>query len=50
MQSPTDPVASPSNRAPREGWQEAFEAAASSDDPLLLEGLPPDEFDLYEWE
>jgi virulence-associated protein VagC len=38
-------------RAPRDGWEEAFRAAGSSaDDELLLEGVGPNEFDHKEWE
>ena len=34
----------------RQGWKEAFAAAGSSaHDPLLLESLPPNEFDAGEW-
>jgi antitoxin MazE len=37
-------------RYPRQGWKEAFAAAGSSaHDPLLLESLPPNEFDAKEW-
>jgi len=36
---------------PREGWEEAFRAAgASADDELLLDTLPPSEFDREEWQ
>ena len=42
-------VIAPGRRA-REGWEEAFGAAGSSeDDELLLESLPPNHFDLEEW-
>jgi antitoxin MazE len=38
------------DRTPRQGWDEAFQAAGpSTDDPLLLEGLPPDQFEREEW-
>lgn len=38
------------DRKAREGWDEAFRRAGSSaDDELLLDGLPPNEFDLKEW-
>ena len=38
------------NRSPRQGWKAAFAAAGSpTNDPLLLEGLPPNEFDAEEW-
>ncbi len=37
-------------RAPREGWEEAFRAASSSaEDELLLQGVGPSEFDRKEW-
>ncbi|MGD0364645.1 MAG: AbrB/MazE/SpoVT family DNA-binding domain-containing protein [Bryobacteraceae bacterium] len=37
-------------RPARQGWKEAFAAAASSaPDRLLLEALPPNEFDGEEW-
>jgi antitoxin MazE len=39
----------PSRRA-RQGWKEAFAAAGSSSgDLVLLESLPPNEFDAEEW-
>jgi antitoxin MazE len=39
------------DRAPREGWDEAFRAAGPSvDDELLLEPAAPTEFDRNEWE
>jgi antitoxin component of MazEF toxin-antitoxin module len=39
-----------SDRAPRQGWKEAFAATKSSaPDSLLLEALPPNEFDAEEW-
>ena len=35
---------------PRQGWEEAFRAAVSSKrDPLLLAGIPPNQFDREEW-
>ena len=38
------------DRAPRQGWKEAFAAAGSSaPDPPLFETLPPNEFDAEEW-
>jgi antitoxin MazE len=38
------------DRAPRQGWKEAFAAAGSTArDPLLLEALPSNEFDAEEW-
>jgi hypothetical protein len=38
------------DRCPRQGWKEAFAAAASpAPDPLLFDGLPPNEFDAEEW-
>jgi antitoxin MazE len=37
-------------RRPREGWEEAFRAAGSSThDELLLDALPPNEFDHEDW-
>jgi antitoxin MazE len=38
------------DRAPRQGWEEAFRAAGSADsDELLLASLPPSKFDREEW-
>jgi antitoxin MazE len=38
------------DRCPRQGWKQAFAAAGSSShDPLLFEGMPPNEFDAEEW-
>ena len=38
-------------RAPRQGWEEAFRAAGSSaEDELLLEGVGANEFDRKEWQ
>jgi antitoxin MazE len=38
------------DRAPRQGWKEAFAATGSSaPDALLLEALRPNEFDAEEW-
>ena len=37
-------------RAPREGWNEAFSAAGSAaNDDLLLDDLPPNQFDREDW-
>ena len=37
-------------RTPREGWEEAFRAAGpSSNDELLLDALPANEFDQEDW-
>ena len=37
-------------RAPRAGWNEAFSAAGSpANDDLLLDDLPPNQFDREEW-
>ena len=37
-------------RSPRQGWKEAFAAAgAPGHDRLLLQTLPPNEFDAEEW-
>jgi len=37
-------------RAPRQGWEEAFRAAGSSaEDELLLEGIEANEFDREGW-
>jgi len=37
-------------RHPREGWTEAFRAAgAGASDDLLLDELPPNDFDTREW-
>ncbi len=42
-------VIAPAHRL-REGWEEAFRAAGTSAyDELLLDRLPPDEFDQKEW-
>ena len=39
------------NRLPRQGWEAAFRAAGSAEsDKLLLDGMPPDEFDRKDWE
>ena len=39
------------DRAPRQGWNEAFRAAGSADsDKLLLESVPPNKFDREEWQ
>jgi antitoxin MazE len=36
--------------SPRQGWKAAFaESAADDRDPLLLESVPPNEFDEEEW-
>jgi antitoxin MazE len=38
-------------RAPRQGWEEAFRAAGSSaEDELLLEGVGANEFDRKGWQ
>lgn len=38
------------DRPPRYGWKKAFAAAGgSAADPILLEGLSPNEFDAEEW-
>jgi antitoxin MazE len=38
-------------RAPRQGWEEAFRAAGSSaEDGLLLEGVRANEFDRKDWQ
>jgi antitoxin MazE len=43
-------VIAPSHR-PREGWEEVFRAATPSvSDELLLDTLPPNQFDLEEWQ
>lgn len=35
---------------PRQGWDEAFRAAApSNDDPLLLDAVTPNKFDREDW-
>ena len=45
-----DRVVISSERAPRQGWDEAFRAAGSAEgDELLLESLPPNKFDREEW-
>ena len=37
-------------RAPRQGWEEAFRAAATTTrEPLLLARVPPNRFDREEW-
>lgn len=36
-------------QSPRDGWDEAFRAAANGDDELLLDGLPANQFDRKEW-
>ncbi|PWU00471.1 MAG: AbrB/MazE/SpoVT family DNA-binding domain-containing protein [Terriglobia bacterium] len=39
------------DRAPREGWSEAFQAAGSAaGDELPLEVLPANDFDTKEWQ
>lgn len=37
------------DRMPRDGWEEAFQAAAPEPDDLLLKALPPNNFDRDEW-
>ena len=38
------------HRRPRQGWKQAFASAVPSiQDPLLLEGLPANQFDAEEW-
>jgi antitoxin MazE len=38
-------------RRPREGWEDAFRAAGSSDtDELLMDGIGDNRFDREEWE
>jgi len=38
-------------RVPRQGWEEAFRAAGLAEkDELLLDGLPPNEFDREDWQ
>jgi hypothetical protein len=45
----TDLINRPTRR-PRQGWREAFRAAGAPDqEPLLLEGIGPNAFDLEEW-
>ena len=36
-------------RKPRAGWNELFQSAAGQSDELLLDGVPPNEFDAKEW-
>ena len=36
-------------RNPRQGWEDAFRAAASKRDALLLTGVPANKFDREEW-
>jgi antitoxin MazE len=37
-------------RVPRQGWEEAFRAAGpSTQDELLLDALPPSQFDREDW-
>jgi len=38
------------HRAPRSGWKDAFQQAHSGAEALLLDKLPPNRFDLKEWE
>jgi antitoxin MazE len=39
-----------SRRVPRQGWEEAFRAAGpAEEDELLLDSLPPNEFDFEDW-
>ena len=39
------------DREPRQGWDAAFRAAGPAEnDALLLDGMPPDEFERKEWE
>ena len=50
MRVEDDRVVISSERAPRQGWDEAFRAAGpAEDDRLLLESLPPNKFDREEW-
>ncbi len=43
-------VIAPERKA-REGWAEAFRAAGdSTNDELVFEGLPPNQFDREEWQ
>jgi len=38
------------HRLPRQGWEETFRAAVSAEaDELLLETVPPNQFDRDEW-
>jgi antitoxin MazE len=36
-------------RAPRQGWREAFAAAGPATDHSPFEAMPPNEFDDHEW-
>lgn len=39
------------NRPPRQGWEKAFQAAdPTTGDQLLLDTIPPNEFDREEWQ
>jgi antitoxin MazE len=39
------------DRAPRQGWEEAFQAAGTAaKDRLVLDSMPPNRFDVEEWE
>jgi len=38
-----------SERAARQGWEEAFRAHNSASDELMLEATEPSEFDRKEW-
>jgi antitoxin MazE len=38
-----------SKRRPRQGWSEAFRAAAAAQDELLLESTAQNQFDRKEW-
>jgi antitoxin MazE len=39
------------DRQPRQGWEEAFQAAGpTTEDQLPLDTIPPNEFDREEWQ
>jgi antitoxin MazE len=39
------------NRPPRHGWEKAFQKAGrTTEDQLLLDTIPPNEFDREEWQ
>ena len=50
LQAEDDRLVITGNRVPRQGWNEAFrEAGQAEGDHLLLEPLPPNQFDREEW-
>jgi antitoxin MazE len=37
------------HRAPRHGWKQAFSAASTTEEEMLLESVPPNAFDNEDW-